>query len=254
MEVQLIGKQNGLAERKDYCEWAQKVSVDDIVKLFDAITKLLNVLIWPGVIIFILIRFGRDLRDFITSLGELSLKGAGFEASLKRKQAEAAAALAAAAVSRSDGTASPEVAAREAKAAAEVVAESVTPRAIRRLQRSTVLWVDDRPKNNTYERQALEALGINFVLATSTEEALDKLNRQHFDLIISDMGRPPDPQAGYTLLDTLRSSGNRTPFIIYAGSRAPEYIAEARRRGAIGCANNPGDLFEMVLFALGRTL
>lgn len=169
------------------------MSVDDIVKLLDAITKLLNVLIWPAVLLFILIRFSRDLREFFSSLGELSLKGAGFEASLKRKQAEVAAALAAAAASRSDGDTTRESAAKEAKIAADVVAEVVTPRAIRRASRSTVLWVDDRPNNNIYERQALEALGVNFVLATSTDEALKKIVRQRFDAIISDMGRPPDP-------------------------------------------------------------
>jgi CheY-like chemotaxis protein len=206
------------------------------------------------VLLFILIRFGRDLRDFFSSLGELSLKGAGFEASLKRKQAEVSAALAAAAASRSDGDTSRESAAKEAKIAADIVSEVVTPRVIRRASRSTVLWVDDCPNNNIYERQALEALGVSFVLATSTEEALKKISRQRFDAIISDMGRPPDPRAGYTLLDQLRSSGDQTPFIIYAGSRNPEHVAEARRHGAIGCTNNANQLFEMVLSTLGRAV
>lgn len=230
------------------------MSVDDIVKLLDAIAKLLNVLIWPAVILFILIRFGRDLREFFSSLGELSLKGAGFEASLKRKQAEVAAALSAAAASRSDRDTTRESAAKEAKIAADVVAEVVTPRAIRRASRSTVLWVDDRPDNTIYERQALEALGVNFVLATSTEEALKKTARRRFDAIISDMGRPPDPRAGYTFLDKLRSSGDQTPFIIYASSKDPEHIAESRRHGAIGCTNNTNELFEMVLSALSRAI
>jgi len=228
------------------------VSVDDIVKLFDAITKLLNVLIWPGVLLFILIRFGRDLREFFSSLGELSLKGAGFEASLKRKQAEVAAALSAAAASKPDGDKTRESVAKEAMIAADVVAEVVTPRAIRRASRSTVLWVDDNRNNTSYERQALEALGVSFVLATSTDEALKKISRQRFDAIISDMGRPPDSRAGYTLLDKLRSSGDQTPFIIYASSRNPEHIAESRRHGAIGCTNNANELFEMVLSALDR--
>lgn len=229
------------------------MSVDDIVKLFDAITKLLNVLIWPAIILFILIRFGRELRDFFSSLGELSLKGAGFEASLKRKQAEVVAALSAAAASKPDGDKTRESVAKEAMIAADVVADFVTPRAIRRASRSTVLWVDDNPNNNSYERQALEALGVSFVLAISTDEALKKISRQRFDAIISDMGRPPDPRAGYTLLDKLRSSGDQTPFIIYAGSREPEHVAESRRHGAIGCTNNANELFEMVLSALGRT-
>ena len=192
------------------------MSVDDIVKLFDAITKLLNVLIWPAVLLFILIRFGQDLREFFSSLGELSLKGAGFEASLKRKQAEVVAALSAAAASKPDGDKTRESVAKEAMIAADVVADFVTPRAIRRASRSTVLWVDDNPNNNSYERQALEALGVSFVLSISTDEALKKISRQRFDAIISDMGRPPDSRAGYTLLDKLRSSGDQTPFIIYA--------------------------------------
>jgi CheY-like chemotaxis protein len=214
---------------------------------------LLNVLIWPAIILFILIRFGRELRDFFSSLGELSLKGAGFEASLKRKQAEVVAALSAAAASKPDGDKTRESVAKEAMIAADVVADCVTPRAIRRASRSTVLWVDDNPNNNSYERQALEALGVSFVLAISTDEALKKISRQRFDAIISDMGRPPDPRAGYTLLDKLRSSGDQTPFIIYASSREPEHVAESRRHGAIGCTNNANELFEMVLSALGRT-
>lgn len=228
------------------------MSVDDIVKLFDAITKLLSVLMWPGVVLFILIRFGQDLREFFSSLGELSLKGAGFEASLKRKQAEAAAALSAAAASKPDQDKTRESVAKEAMIAADIVSEVVTPSAVRRASRSTILWVDDNPNNNIYERQALEALGISFVLAESTDEALKRIARQRFDAIISDMRRPPDSQAGYTLLDKLRSNGNQTPLIIYAGSRDPEYIAESRRRGAIGCANNANELFEMVLSVLGR--
>jgi hypothetical protein len=56
-----------------------------------------------------------------------------------------------------------------------------------------------RPDNNRYERQGLEALGVRFALSTSTDDALNQLRYQTFDLIISDKGRPPDPQAGYTL-------------------------------------------------------
>lgn len=228
------------------------MTTDEIVRLIDSITKLMGVLAWPALLLFVLIRFGPAVREFFSSLGEFSLKGAGFEASAKRKQAEAAAALVAATVARPEEGATPEATAREARAVAQVVAEVATPRVIKRAGESTVLWVDDRPSNNIYERQALEALGISFVISTSTEDALEKIARQSFDAIISDMGRPPDPQAGYTLLDKLRAIGNKTPFIIYAGSRKPEHIAEAKRRGAIGCTNRPDELFQMVLAALGR--
>ena len=226
------------------------MTIDTAIKLLDALTKLLGMLAWPTVLLFVLIRFGPSLRDFISNLGEFSLKGPGFEASAKIKQ-EAAAALGAAAVAHPEAGAAPEATARDARAAARVVSEIVTPRLIRRAGRATVLWVDDRPDNNVHERAALEALGVSFVLSTSTEDALEKLKRQSVDAIISDMGRPPDPQAGYTLLDKLRARGDQTPFIIYAGSRAPEHRAEARRHGAIGSTNRPDELFEMVLSALG---
>jgi CheY-like chemotaxis protein len=228
------------------------MSTDEFVKLLDAIAKLLGVLAWPVVALIVLIKFAGPLRSFIATLGEFSFKGPGFEASAKRKQAEAAAAVAAAVASRSERESDSAGHQRDARAAAAVVAEVATPNIIRRVAGSTVLWVDDTPQNNVYERQALEALGISVVIALSTEEALEKVGRQRFDAIISDMGRPPDSQAGYTLVDQLRSAGNRTPVIIYAASRTPEHQAEASRRGAVGCTNRPDELLSMVLAAIGH--
>lgn len=218
--------------------------------MIDAITRLIGALIWPSVAILALLKFSPHMHEFLSSLGELSLKGPGFEASAKRKQAEAAAALAAAGAARFDGAATPEVKAREASAAAELVTDEVTPKIIRKASRSRILWVDDRPSNNTLERRSLEALGFQFELATSTEEALQKIKYEQFDVVISDMGRPADSQAGYTLLDALRDSGDQTPFIVYAGSRAPHHNAEIKRRGGIGCTNRPDELFELVLHSL----
>jgi len=228
------------------------MSIDEFVKLIEALTKLVGVLVWPALLAFVLVRFGPSLKEFFSSLGEFSFKGGGFEATAKRKQAEAAAALVAASVARPDANTTPESAAREAKEAAAVVAESVNARVIRRASEATALWVDDRPSNNIFERQSLEALGVSFVLATSTEEALERLAKQKFDVIISDMGRPPDSRAGYTLLEKLRSSGDQTPFVIYAGSNAPEHKAEARSRGALGSTSRASELFAYVLAALNR--
>ena len=59
-----------------------------------------------------------------------------------------------------------------------------------------MLWVDDRPGNNVIERQSMDPYNIQFELATTTDEALNKLRGQRFDAIISDMGRPGDPEAG----------------------------------------------------------
>lgn len=228
------------------------MNIDGLVKVINSIANLLSVLVWPALLAYILVRFGPSLKNFFADLSEFSLKGGGFEATAKRKQAEASAALVTASVTRKDVATNTESVAREAKEAADVVAESVNSRVIRRASEATILWVDDRPDNNIYERKSLEALGVSFMLATSTDEALDKLKKKKFDVVISDMGRPPDQRAGYTLLENLRAAGNRTPFIIYAGSNAPEHKAEARRRGAIGSTNRASELFSYVLSAINQ--
>ncbi|SEQ84642.1 hypothetical protein SAMN05216522_107119 [Rosenbergiella nectarea] len=64
-----------------------------------------------------------------------------------------------------------------------------------------ILWVDDRPGNNVYERQAFEAQGIEFALALSTDGALELLKTNKFSAIISDMGRKEGAQEGYVLLE-----------------------------------------------------
>ena len=65
------------------------------------------------------------------------------------------------------------------------------------------------------------------------------------------MGRPPDPRAGYTLLDKLRIQGDRTPFVIYAGSGASDFVLEANRRGAVSCTDSPQELIRTVTHTLG---
>lgn len=120
-----------------------------------------------------------------------------------------------------------------------------------RSHRKVVLWVDDRPDNNIIERRSMAAYNIGFVLAKSTGQALAELRKQQFDAIISDMGRPPDSRAGYTLLEAVRDSGDRTPYFIYAGSKDPAHVREARRRGAQGTTNMGDELLQMLLQALG---
>jgi CheY-like chemotaxis protein len=113
-----------------------------------------------------------------------------------------------------------------------------------------ILWVDDRPTNNVYERQTMEAMGFEFVLASSTKEALAILETQPFAAIISDMGRKEGPREGYVLLEAIRAKDQRTPYFIYAGSRAPEHQREAALRGAQGVTNFAGELVEMVAHAV----
>jgi len=116
--------------------------------------------------------------------------------------------------------------------------------------RNRVLWVDDRPESNTYERQAFEAMGIRLTLALSTDEAFERLSQTKYAAIISDMGRREGPREGYVLLDRLRTEGERTPLFFYATSNAPEHKRETREHGGQGCTNDAQELFEMVTRAV----
>ncbi len=147
----------------------------------------------------------------------------------------------------------PAPAARSGDAAddeASKLVKSLGPEREAKTPRKLILWVDDRPDNNIVERRSMAAYNIDFVLAQSTGQALAELRKQQFDAIISDMGRPPDSRAGYTLLEALRGSGDQTPYFIYAGSRDAAHVREALRRGAQGTTNMGDELLQMLLPAL----
>jgi CheY-like chemotaxis protein len=225
------------------------LSVDDVVRLIDSVAQLLGVLVWPAVLLFVVMKFRVPLSEFIKDARQVRLKGAGFEASLTRRRERAVAELGAAVAARTGTGVTDQILDPE-----EVANALPSPRAQQRIQDAQVLWVDDRPENNRFERATLEALGIRIDISTSTEDALARMKWQSYDLVISDMGRPPDQRAGYTLLDALRARGDQTPYIIYASSRAPEHVAEARQHGAIGCTNSATELVGMVSGVLvGRT-
>lgn len=116
-----------------------------------------------------------------------------------------------------------------------------------KIRNNRVLWVDDRPMNNVNERQAFEAQGVSFTLALSTDEAINILKDNKFAAIISDMGRAEGPAEGYVLLEKIRQMGDRTPFIIYAGSNLPEHKKMALEKGAQGSTNNAHELFKLVM-------
>lgn len=118
--------------------------------------------------------------------------------------------------------------------------------------KNQVLWVDDRPENNVYERQAFEAVGIDFTLSLNTKDALERLSKQKFAAVISDMGRKEGTREGYVLLDAMREKGDKTPLFFYASSNAPEHKRETKKHGGQGCTNDANGLFQMVTHVVIR--
>ncbi len=137
------------------------------------------------------------------------------------------------------------------RAASEIV-KNEEPGQQSKGDRRTILWVEDKPDNNIFERQALQAYNIKLELAGSTGEALAKLRNAKFDAIISDMGTPSDSQAGYTLLEALRGSNDSTPYFIFGASPNPRRGEDPRRRKAQGLTNVSGELIADVLASLNR--
>jgi CheY-like chemotaxis protein len=217
------------------------LSRDETIQVISVVVQLLGVLIWPSVVVFFILLFRRQLDGFLGNLSELSVKApGGLEATARRQ--EAAAALGAAAVSHATGDSTQELA-TDPKEIAQALPSA---RELRRLEGSRVLWVDDNPGNNMFERQALKALGIQIDLSNSTDDALEKIRGRSYDLVISDMNRPPDAQAGYTLLNEVRTTGRGIPFVLYTKFQSPAQLREAREHGAIGLVDQPQDLVKIV--------
>lgn len=204
--------------------------------------NLIAALTWPAVLLILVVTFLRPIKQLLER-DEVDVKApGGFAISAKNRQAAASAL-----VKASEKEAAASIAPDDADTQIEVAASGVEQ--LRRAPR--VLWVDDQPSNNRYERSMLQALGIFVDLSTSTGDALAKVAaRRGYDVIITDMGRPPDERAGYTLLAELRGMGVATPLVIYASSRDPAHYDEAVRRGAEGCTNRPDELVDLVTNAL----
>lgn len=117
------------------------------------------------------------------------------------------------------------------------------------LQDVTILWVDDHPENNRNERKMFHQLAVQVDIARSTNDALDMLKHQTYDLILSDMARGDDSTAGIDLLQKLKEANNRTPVIFYVGVLDP---TKGIPPLSFGITNRPDELLHLTLDALER--
>jgi CheY-like chemotaxis protein len=92
----------------------------------------------------------------------------------------------------------------------------------------TALWVDDEPDNNLFEVGKLREANFVVTQVESTEDAVERLQRDRFDLILTDMGRHENGRwvedAGLKLIRWIRSKETEqdwdaTPVFVYTSSR-----------------------------------
>lgn len=223
-------------------------TVEDVSALVEAISGLLGVVIWPAVVLFVLWRFRNQVGEVGSAVGGAIREGRGVRAGpVEITPVVQATELIASAQARQgggpDGTAQP--VAPHVERLAEAVRQQPEDRPI-------VLWVDDQPKNNMREAKALRLLGIDVSYALSTDEAISVLAQVPFDLVITDLGRPDDRAAGYTLIRRMRELEFAPPVIVYSSRADGRDRAEASARGAVARVNSPSELIQEVTRVLTR--
>jgi CheY-like chemotaxis protein len=116
---------------------------------------------------------------------------------------------------------------------------------VKAVRRARVLWVDDHPDYNIDEHLMLRDLGMYITATTSSKAARRYLDTGAFDLLITDLTRGWNRNAGLTLIKKLRDAKNYIPAVIYTmdpGERAT-------RAAALGVATvtTPSALLTAVL-------
>lgn len=128
------------------------------------------------------------------------------------------------------------------------------------LPKAKILWVDDNPLNNQYQRLAMASLGIFCDAYTNNKEAMIAARTTSYDVVISDIQRDHESEDG---LDTLREvraeNGYRDkPFFFYTTAEPSAIAAAASKRNIsmenVTATNSPSVLLRAVLTAIPHPL
>jgi CheY-like chemotaxis protein len=116
------------------------------------------------------------------------------------------------------------------------------------LHGARILWVDDHPENSAWERELFRALGVVVVSIESTDAALDALEKEIFDLLLSDIRRDREPMNGIDGARKIHSLVPQIPIVFYIENLTSNQIPES----AVGITNEPNELLHLVLDRLER--
>ena len=225
-----------------------KEIVEFVLRLFEILTA------WPIILLGVIVLFRREIRNLMPELAQrlkkASVAGGSFEFSEVAVNALQDAIESGAEEYKDEPDQLVSFVKEQVRKLPEV--GTVAPSSAVLLSGRSVLWVDDKPMNNVYEASIFKRFGASIVSVRSTEEALAFLNRDSYDLIISDVHRVENgrsnPNAGYDLLDALDRQRVRAPLVFYTGSVTR--INSHRARAARGAADVPGDLVNLVVGVL----
>ena len=120
----------------------------------------------------------------------------------------------------------------------------VTPRSKRRLT-ARILVVDDEPGMRKSLALALRREHYHVIETGSVAEAVGRLKREPYDLIVTDLMM--EPLNGFDLLTLVTHHHPGCPVIMITAFGGPEVRAEALRRGAADFLDKPLQLPELLL-------
>jgi CheY-like chemotaxis protein len=222
--------------------------IDNIVKVIEAVAHLINSFAWPFVALIAFWWVLPIVRLLLADKSDVSFSGWGLAITAKRESREAIAF--AEASKPNDNTLPNLVNFKQSVGKSYAATKWLEHIRIRDTIGKTVLWVDDKPENNAFERAALEALGIKVEFVPSTSAALEMIKGRQYDAVISDMDRPESTRAGYDLLKKIQLLRPDIPFVLYTSSNTPEQEREIREAGAVGATARASDLIRLVTNAI----
>ncbi len=96
-----------------------------------------------------------------------------------------------------------------------------------------VLWVDDHPENNARLAELLRTSGADVQQVTDGEAAFELIKSLTPDVLLSDIGRSGNPEAGFEDLARFRSEGDYAgPVVFYSARVSQSKRARASELGA----------------------
>ena len=120
------------------------------------------------------------------------------------------------------------------------------------LRGARLLWIDDHPDWVARIADSLRSLGASVTVVPDTKEAVAHLEaggagEARVEVIVSDIARGSDPQAGTDAIPRLRDVAPAVPIVFNISDYDP---ARGVPEGAFGITNRLDELFHLILDAL----
>lgn len=196
---------------------------------WEALVAIIPHILWSGIIVAILIWIGRDnLLSLLRRVNKVSVAGVEWQFADELKTA-------------ADTRGVPWTA-EDLGRASRRLANSIDL-----LRGSRLLWVDDRPEGIVRESKILENAGISITRVQSSEDAFTRLNEQNYDLVLSDIRRGDDTNAGLDFATQLVQRTNAPMLVFYVGT-----MQRPTPETAFGITNQPDELVHLVLDVMAR--